>query len=170
MARGRVMVPYQKKAKLWVGAGGGTQAFTGSATVIIGNHAFTSPQTVLRMLWEYTIAPTAAPTAGDRAEIAVAVAKVSTDAFTAGAASMPDPVTEEGFPWLYWASHPFFFRDTTLDSNSRATNLRHTIDIRTQRKFSSDQSLVIIAQYFDGNGNPPLTIVGGGMRILTTLH
>jgi len=168
MARGRVMVPYQKKPKLWVGAGGSSVAFTADATVSMGSFAFTSPQTVLRMLMEYVIQPTAAPQVGDHVEICVAVAKVSTDALTA--VTLPDPISEEGFPWLYWAVHPFLFRVNELVTNAGIAQLRRTIDIRTQRKFQSNESLVVVGQYFDNAGAPPITLTTGGMRVLTTVH
>ncbi len=168
MARGRVMVPYQKKAKVWVGAGGSSTAFTANATVSMGSHSFSSPQTVLRMLMEYIIQPTAAPVVGDRAELVIAVAKVSIDALAD--VSLPDPIAQEGFPWLYWANHPFAFRVAELVSDQGIHQLRRHIDIKTQRKFTSDEALVVVAQYFDNGGAPPFTLTTGGMRILTTLH
>ncbi len=170
MPRGRVMVPYQKKAKLWVGLGGGNASLTADATVLVGQHDFTSPQTILRCLFEYTLSPSSAPVAGDIAEVAVALAKVSTDAAAAGAASMPDPVTEEGFPWLYWANHPLFFITTSANDLNEAASVRHVVDVRTQRKFQSNESLVLVVQYFNTTGNPPVKFQSGGIRVLTTLH
>jgi len=170
MPRGRVMVPYQKKAKLWVGLGGSRLTFVADSTGILGTHAFTSPQTVLRSLFEYTIMPTSAPVAGDAATIIVGLAKVSTDAATLGATAMPDPVAEEGFPWLYWASHPLTFNNATNATGEVNARVRQTVDVRTQRKFQDRETLVLIAQYEDLSGAPPLTIVSGGMRVLTTLH
>jgi len=171
MPRGRVLVPYQKKPKLWVGVGGGSVAFTVDATAIVpGSFAFTSPQTVLRCLFEYIILPTVAPVAGDIATVLVALAKVSSDAAALGATAMPDPLTEEGFPWLYWASHPLAFNNGTNATGEVNARVRHTVDVRTQRKFQSNESLVVVAQYEDSVGAPPLTLVTGGMRVLTTVH
>ena len=125
---------------------------------------------MLRMLNEYIIVPTSAPAALDDAVIAVGFAKVSTDAFALGATAMPDPNSEPEFPWLYWASHKLFFGTTGADPSSAGASVRHSLDVRTMRKFSPGESLAVVVQYVNNVGFPPLTFAMGPVRTLLTVH
>ncbi len=160
----------QKKAKLWVSIPSFEAGLNANATTVVAGFGFTSPQTVIRMLGEYLIAPSAAPTAFDRCKVTVGLAKVSTDAFTLGSTAMPDPAEETSFPWLYWAEHHFNFTSAALTGFSTADVLRRTFDIRTMRKFTSNETLCFIMQYTDIQGTPALRFQGSQTRTLTTLH
>ncbi len=159
-----------KKAKLWTSIPGIQFNLTADATVAGSGNSFTSPQTVLRMMGEYIISSSAAPAANDSASVTVGIAKVSTDAFTLGASALPDPAGEASFPWLYWAAHPFAFEGTGIDTSLGVGALRHRYDVKTMRKFNANESLVVVVQYADIVGTPPLRIVLGQTRVLTTLH
>ena len=165
----RQFVRSQKKAKLWLSTPSVDLFLSAAGTVAGGSIPFSSPQTVLRMLGEYIIAPNTAPTAADRCRIAVGVAKVSTDAFTLGATALPDPAGDPEFPWLYWMQHSFFYSDVSLESGG-VRDVRVSYDIRSMRKFNSGESLAWVAQYVDVAGTPPMRLGFGQTRVLTTLH
>ena len=122
------------------------------------------------MLGEYAINPTGTIAANDEALVVFAIGKVSTDAFAAGAASLPDPAAEPEYPWLYWASHPMIFGGSTLDPSTAPASLRHSFDVRTMRKFRPGESLVSVIQHVDVAGTPSMFLNIGHTRVLTTIH
>ncbi len=138
--------------------------FTADATVLGGSLAFNAPTTVVRMIGEYHLTPTAAPTATDECILAVGIGIVSSDAFAAGAGSVPDPSGESEYPWLYWASHPFFFAGT--GTTGAGFNFRHRFDIKSMRKVKPRESLAMIWQYVDNAGTPAMTAAIGETRCL----
>ena len=168
MARPRMMVARRRKE--WAALPGNNIDMTASGTSLGSSIAFTlGGQTVLRMMGEYAIIPTSAPTIGDRVTVTVAIGVVSTDAFNVGATAVPDPSGEPGYPWLYWASHPFRFAAATIDPRTAASELRHSFDVKSQRKLSIGQSLAMIVEYADLSGNPSLSLVVGSTRVLLAL-
>ncbi len=172
MARDFRRAGYVKKEKLWLGIGSSNQAFTANATVVGTGITFSSPQTILRMIGGYRLGPTgdAAMVSLDRAEICVAIGVFSSDAFALGATAMPDPISEEGYPWLYWRNHQLFFPTTATDPNTRQASLSVDFDIRSMRKITANQTLGVVGQYMDNNGTPSLTWTMDAIRVLTTLH
>ncbi len=160
----------QKKAKLWLSLPSFQTLLTADSTNAIAALFFTSPQTVIRMLGEYVIAPNSAPTAADRVKITVGLAKVSSDAATLGATALPDPAGDPDFPWLYWAEHSMFYPTTSLTGLSDSEVVRRPFDIRSMRKFASSEALVFVFQYADISGAPPIRFLGSATRVLTTLH
>jgi len=161
---------YQKKEKLWVGVGSSHHAFTTAAVQTGSAFQFTSPQTILRILGEYIIGPTSVPAALDEAFVTVAIGVFSSDAFTLGESAMPDPVTEEGYPWLYWRQHAFFFDEAVVDPSSAMGSVRTVVDVKSMRKVTANQSLGVVVQYVNEVGSPPLHVTFAGTRVLTTVH
>ncbi len=95
--RGRTV----RQRKYWHLIGDTVLSFTANATGLLGSLTLVGdePFTVIRSLGELSIAPAAAGVvAGDATSVAVGIGVVSTDAITAGAASLPDPAAEPDFP------------------------------------------------------------------------
>ena len=155
-----------RMTKQWVGMTGSSISFTADATGILGSTAFLSAATILRCMGEYAIGPSAAPADNDVAVVGCGLAVVSTDAVTAGAASMPEPLSDIGYPWLFWAVHPLRFDTTTVDVSAAVASVRHSFDVKSMRRVKASESLVWIAEYFDFNGAPPLAITGAAVRVL----
>ncbi len=169
MARPRSNVP--RKAKQWAFIPGFTETMTGNGTFATSLFAFTSHQTVIRMLGKYVICPTSAPAALDSATVTVAIALVSSDAASAGAASLPDPSSEPEYPWLYWASHKFFYTSTDPEAGGSAAGVvRDSFDIRSMRTAKPRESLIFVSQYVNVAGNPPLSFACAQTRFLATVH
>ena len=166
----RVRRPRMSKA--WLAIPSAQLPHTSNSTSLGGALNFTAPGTVLRMLGEYLITNTGAITAGDSAKMAVAIGVVSTDAFTAGQASVPDPLEEPEYPWLYWADHTMFYpgAGAPLDTSNPAGSLRKSFDIRSMRRMRPRETLCFIVQYADLAGTPPIQLDIGGTRVLIGLH
>ena len=147
---------------------GGAVDFTVDATGLFpGSVTFsTMPGTILRMLGEYVIFPTSAPAAGDEATLTVGIGIVSTDAFNAGSGSVPEPRNDSFYPWLYWASHMLAFSGTGTDPSQAGGSVRKVFDIGSMRKVKPGESLVLVGEYVNITGNPPLTLAVGDTRVL----
>ncbi len=159
----------QRMAKHWHFIGPVLLPFTGSATIGGAALALDGPWTVIRMLGEYliTFLPGGTIVAGDNAAIAVAIGVVSSDAFAAGSASLPDPLGEPEYPWLYWAHHTFSAIEATPEQNTTDVgSLRRSFDIRSMRKLKPRESLFTVAQYADGSGAPPMNVHIDTTRVL----
>ena len=168
----RVVMRTPKRRKQWIGLPGIILDFNAASTIAGGNLAFAeSGSTILRMLGEYIIQPSVdtAHVADDAATIFVALAVLATDVVTAGSTVFPDPSGEEEYKWLYWASHPLYFGDSSLDPNSQAASVRHSFDVRTMRKVGARESLVMVIQYVNDQGLPSILVNVGNTRVLVAL-
>ncbi len=172
MPRSRVVVHTPRRRKSWVEFLAIRLEGTADATLQGTGLAFSEAgSTVLRMLGSYTINPAAAPGAGDGCTIGVGIAFVSSDAFAAGAASLPEPLGDPEYPWLYWASHSFDFVSTSSVPGDQVPSgaLRHSFDLKSQRKAAGGTTLTQIVQYENLLGDPPMTIFLAQMRVLLAL-
>ncbi len=168
----RTVIRGPRLAKQWDAILGNNVPLTADGLTLIpptGLNA-TASQTILRMLGEYALTAASAPVVGDAVDITVAIGIVSSDAASLGATALPDPADEPQYPWLYWASHPFEFRTTGVDTSSDATHLRRTFDIRSMRKMKPRETAIYVVQYSNRVGNPPMRGVFGQVRVLLGLH
>ena len=142
--------------------------FTASSTAAGASLAPGTTATVLRMIGEYLITGLATGTfsAGDQARITVAIGVVSTDAFAAGAASLPDPASEPEYPWLFWASHQMHWLTASSDLFGPSEVVRRSFDSRSMRKMKPRETLAYVVQYADVSGAPPIEVFLGQTRIL----
>ena len=102
-----------RMGKQWESLAATIFGFTANATVGGGALDSTTSQTILRMIGEYVISPTAVIIAGDQARLTMAIGIVSIDAKDLGATALPDPGDEPDYPWLYYADHGFNFGAAT---------------------------------------------------------
>ena len=161
---------FVRKEKEWNGIPGARVILSGNGTSQLGGSlAFASNITVMRFLGEYTMSPSSAPVAGDAVRITIGMAVLATDVVSVGASAFPDPEEEPEFPWLYWASHPLIFADTSLDPSTASGSVRHTFDIRSMRKLNPRQSIALAVQYADVVGTPAIHVALGGIRVLVAL-
>ncbi len=159
----------QRMPKHWHFIASAIDNFTANGAMLGGSLALDGPWTVLRMLGEYLIHFSQGGTivVGDTATIGVGIGVVSTDAVAAGAGSMPDPNTEAEYPWLYWAQHFV----VALTANPAQVQdgvgvVRRSFDIRSMRKLKPRESLVVVLDYFDNGGAPPVTVEFATTRVL----
>jgi len=143
---------------------------TVNGTFVTGGLTVATPSTVLRMLGEYIIGPDSAPTAQDACTVVVGIGVFSADAFTLGATAVPDPAEEADYPWLYWASHDFFYASTEVDPSHAGGSIRKAFDIKSMRKMKPRETLGGVFQYVDTAGAPPLQMEFSITRVLVGLH
>ena len=165
---------YQRKEKLWAATNlGGSVAITGNSTNLLGSFLnFATSDTVMRIRGHYFIALGATVAALDEALISIGIGVVSTDAAVVGSSAMPDPGEEPNFPWIWYDLHRVFSPfavDGTGSDDSGVTIHRGTVDSKAMRKLKSGQSMVVVVQYQDANGTPPVK-VGFDARVLIGLN
>ncbi len=152
--------------KDWLAIPAITVPFTANAVSLGGALEPGVSATVLRMLVGYIVRIAAAPSAGDAARVGIGIGVVSADAFAAGSGSVPEPLGDPAFPWLYWAEHTLAFPTTSLDPASDVSSVRQLADIRSMRKMKAGQSLAMILQYAAVAGSPDLTFHMSQTRVL----
>jgi len=158
-----------RRLKHWHGLAGGVSNLTAAGTSLFTSFgAPDTPSTILRMIFEYAIGPTSAPTALDGCVISMGLGIVSTDAAAVGATAMPDPSTngDPEFPWLWTASHVFHMPDTDPAAAVATASGRFFVDNRAMRILRPRSSLAFVLQYEDVNGTPPMSLAIGGARVL----
>ncbi len=159
--------PSQRQQKDWSAIGAATQDFTADATALLNSTSFLTSQTVLRLMGEILVFPTAAPVAGDDATITIGVGIVTADAAALGTTAMPDPQAEPNFPWLWWKSIPVGYNNASVTQGEAAAGAsRVTWESKAMRRVKGGQAIAIIAQYGDLSGTPPITVVLGATRML----
>ena len=156
----------RRMEKSWDAIPGGIIALTTNSTALIGILSSLVPNTVLRMIGEYIIMPTSAPTALDGCKIAVGVGVVSTDAALLGSTAMPDPSDQAEYPWLYWAEHDFYFPTNTATNAASGASVRQAFDVRSMRRIKPGQSCVTVVQYVANPGTPPMRVAFSNVRQL----
>ena len=123
--------------------------------------------TVLRMIGEYTIAPSGANVISDVCVVSVGIGIVSSDAATLGGTAVPDPGVEFDYLWLFWQQHIMQQQVASQDSQGDPSMaLRQGYDIRSMRKLKPRESLCQIFQYQDINGIPSYDLAWGKTRVL----
>ncbi len=155
--------------KRWVGLGDNT-TFVVSADITTVKAIPISrdePFTVLRMLGEYTLSFSGVDVLDDRVVIGLGIGVITGDAHAAGGGSVPDPVGELGFSWLFWAEHQLTKQIAARESGGDPMMaLRRSYDIKTMRKVRPQEVVTQVFQYANQNGNPGVQIAWGQTRVL----
>ncbi len=159
-----------RKEKQWAGIGGTGATFTANITTALVGISFAGTATIMRILggWSVKASGDAAVVQGDSADIVVAVGVFSTDAFTLGGTAMPDPVTDESFPWLYWKGFSFWSSSGSTASAMMSEVGVFDIDVKGMRKVKPSETLGVVVQYFDRVGAPNLRLDWYPARVLLT--
>jgi len=151
----------------WLNLDDVLNAFTSNALAIIGTLSFTGPGTIHRVRGGEVSGFFVASAASDLATIVLALGIVSTDAATAGVGSMPAPFGDTDYPWMWWKS--FTLSDSDASGGQGVLGMhyfRTEIETKAMRIVKPKQSLVLVAQYIDAVGTPPITVVHSGSRVL----
>ena len=117
---------------------------TGGKT-IISSEGFTSKNTIVRMRGQVSVKPEVLAADVDIVG-ALGVGIVSTDAFGAGAASVPGPFLQADWPgWFVWRSfsYHFEFQDAT---GIHYPMWDFEVDSKAMRKVSQNETVVIMAE------------------------
>ena len=141
---------------------------TGNGVFLGASLVFAVPATILRIRGNVILAFTQDVVIGDEMNLTFGMAVVSSDAFTAGAGSMPDPAGEPEFPWLWW-SDTFLRQERPVATDSSAWGLsaqRIEIDSKAMRKVKPGESLAMVFQTSASVGAPPVEVDFQRIRVL----
>jgi len=143
---------------------------TGVATNLGGGLGFLAPQTILRCRGEVSIQFDETAQAGDRAAITFGLGIVSSDAFAAGAGSVPDPGGEPEYPWLWWGSIEI---EAIIAASAWTGGYgwgpsagRLEVDTKAMRKVKPGETLCWVAQTTLATGAPTMIIKLNQTRVL----
>ncbi len=120
------------------------------STQISSALSFVIPATILRVRATLVILLDGAAEGGVQGVVS-ALGIVSTDAFAAGAGSMPDPAAEPEYPWLWWKSAELISQTTgaTAGQSDIGSAVRYDVDTKAMRKVKPGQSLVWVYSITD---------------------
>ncbi len=141
-------------------------AITGDGTFQGGSVAFAVPATILRCRGFVQAAFASGVQVGDDMNINFGLGIVSTDAFAAGAGSMPDPAGEPEYPWLWW-QEVFLNSEQVEEPVSWGPGaLRLDVDTKAMRKVKPGESLVWVGEATQSLGAPEVNVDFGRTRVL----
>ena len=127
---------------------------TGAILGTISSQATLDGLTIVRLRGECTAQLVTASSQGDGFSCAVGVALVTTAALTAGVASVPTPLTEEG--WDGWLYHRYFqlFAGAAIAAATAAQQIdlthptsaavRFEVDSKAMRKDTVDNAVMVV--------------------------
>ncbi len=155
--------------KEWSSILGISLTMTSDQTLLGAGIAFGQSLTILRCRTTLLIGLEAPVAAGDIADITLGLAVISTDAFLAGVAGVPDPGDDPGYPWLFWKSYTLRSESATVQSPVGRQVVRQDIDTKAMRKVTTGQTLCWIVQRVNIVGDPPVNVDFGQTRVLLGL-
>jgi len=135
----------------WVGpAAQGYISVTGGGASLISFVSFESPLTLIRTRGHTSIQP--GSFSADLNIIgAVGMAVVSTEAFLAGVASIPEPFTDADWGgWMVWRSFSMHLDVQSAAGFDANSALEFEVDSKAMRKVTPNETVVIIAESFAG--------------------
>ncbi len=76
---------------------------------------------------------------------------VSVEAFTAGLASIPTPITDSGRPWVVWQPFGLYADGTTLGEAATLSATSEAFDSRGMRKLKANDVLAVVFEACQGD-------------------
>ena len=154
--------------KQWTSVPGLSTQVAADGLVAGGALAFTEPATILRMLGGGDLVLfNASKQADDSGDFCYAIGVVSSDAFAAGVASLPDPTSEPDYPWLFWH---FFSLESQITLGTDSLGLSSyripPWSSKAMRKMKPGQSLVMLLDVQGMTGAPTTIIELSPIRVL----
>ncbi len=160
---GRAVVRAPRRPTFWEGSvneftlATGVRGFTTAVSEAILEN---SPNpTLVRVRGEAILTINARTAAGDDAVLGLGLIPQSAAAIAAGVASMPNPVTDIGSPWIW---HQMISMRTNIappNGTDILGNVRIPIDNKSMRKFDLNQGLVLVAQNLAVQGTLTIRVV-----------
>ena len=92
--------------------------------------------------------------------VGLGVALVSTDAFTVGGTSLPSPIDDDEFPWIWHQFVPLrSITGTQVDEPSQSRYIE--VDSKAMRKVKPAQTLVLVSDSVLLSGSPTYDVTAG---------
>ena len=141
-----------------------------SSTKFLGaNLSFEGPGTILRLRGEIVV-DMVSDAATEAALVGLAIGIASADAVGNGVvASLPGPLSDVDYPWLWWSSIPLW--SEAVDSASSpagqlSSNTRVMVDSKAMRKVKPNESLFVMTELSQLAGTPTARVTIGTTRVL----
>ncbi len=168
MARRQVVTRPGKKIdfKSWSSLLSVVQSISSDSTVLGSSLAFAIPATILRCRGQIAVGMDESKQVNDTCKLAFGLAMISTDAFAAGAGSVPDPAGEADFPWLWWYEVHLNNFVAAASESGGLYQVRIELDSKAMRKVKPGESLAFITQYVDITGAPIVDLLQSQIRVL----
>ena len=155
--------------KAWDAIPGALQNLSANGTTAPAGISFTGPQTILRSRGEILLQMDENTLAADNALIAMALGIMSTDAFAAGGASLPDPSGNADYPWLWWQTINLATNFTLAAGSDQVAGMTTRVvqvDSKAMRRVKPNETLSLVFQYVNVSGNPTIQVDAGLIRVL----
>ncbi len=168
MARSRFVRPGKTiDYKAWLSMPSVVLGLTGDGTSVGTALSFVGPGTILRSRGriQASLNPSG-KSVDDHVKIGLGLGIVSTDVFTVGGTSMPDPSGEPEYPWLWWDEFHLRAQSTTGIEVFGSSVKEIMLDTKAMRKVKPGQSLATVIQYVNITGTPIVNISLGQFRVL----
>ena len=104
--------------------------------------------------------------AGDTIDLTFGLAVLNSDAFSAGAASLPDPAGDVSFPWMWWGSMSLRGDVAASEEAWGLTAQRLEVDTKAMRRVTPADTLLMIVQSTAVAGAPATLVQFGALRVL----
>ena len=136
------------------------------ATLQGGAIVFSSPATILRTRGRILCAFDETKQVGDQADVVVGLAVTSTDAFNAGAGSMPDPAGDVDFPWVFWTQLHLEAYVAAGEESFGASVREIMVDTKAMRKMKPQENMSWVVQLANLVGAPTVQVHISQTRVL----
>ena len=161
-----------RQRKHWHLIGDQLVEFAANGTGLLGSFtaAGGEPFTFIRGLGELSIAPNGSGVVGgDACVLAAAIGVVSADAIALGVTALPDPAAEPDYPWLWWYQAQMQFPTASGSMVGLATEAaRIRIETKAMRRLGPREGLILVAEYVDLVGTPPIDVVASARFLVGT--
>ena len=152
--------------KQWTSIPGIDLLASTNVTLLGGSLAFLIPATILRCRTNVYAAFDGTQQGSDRLDVTYGLGIVSTDAFAAGAGSVPDPASEPEFPWLWWYSQALRSELASAENVWGVSAQFVEMDTKAMRKVKPGESLIWVVETSAAAGAPATDILIQQTRVL----
>jgi len=153
--------------KSWDSIPGLSTSISTDSTVLAGGLAFTIPATILR--WRGSVMAwldASDKQVGDAGDLAFGLAIISSDAFAAGAGSVPDPISEPEYPWIWLGTMDIRVELTAATEAWGISAQRVDVDSKAMRKVKPGETACMIIQAAGVTGAPNINVEVAQTRVL----
>ena len=156
------------REKSWVELPAASSSVSASGTFIVsGILDFIGPGTLLRFRCnDILITMDATKQAADTIRLTFGLGIVSTDAAAAGAASMPDPLSDTDYPWIWYGDYIVRSEVAAATEALGSSVIRFSADSKAMRRVKPLQSLLWVMQASGAAGVPTTLVDVGTTRVL----
>ena len=150
--------------KTWGGVTGTQDSLTATQALLWGTgFTVSSVSTLLRLRGSYIIKGTPDAVVDD-VVVGIGIGIVSTDAAAVGGVSVPSPLGDPDWSWVWHQYVALAAGQTALLGQDIGSVVRGEIDSKAMRKMKPNESLVIVGQL--STSDYASVIINGGLRVL----